>query len=172
MTRAIWASVVLAAATGCGGGTSPAPTVAEKAPTAPAEGTKYLLAAEPAGVKGVIDARKAVKDGDAVTLVGRIGGSEKPFVEGRAVFTIVDPSLEPCAEKGCPTPWDYCCSTDELPTATATVKLAEADGKAVASDARKLLGLKELQTVVVTGTAKRDDAGNLTVLATGLFVRK
>jgi len=32
--------------------------------------------------------------------------------------------------------------------------------------------VKELQTVVVQGIAKRDEAGNLTVQATGLYVRK
>jgi hypothetical protein len=33
------------------------------------------------------------------------------------------------------------------------------------------LGAKELSTVVVKGKAKRDDAGNLTVLASGVYVR-
>ena len=32
--------------------------------------------------------------------------------------------------------------------------------------------LQELQTVVVQGRAKRDDKGNLTILATGIFVRE
>ena len=39
-------------------------------------------------------------------------------------------------------------------------------------DARKLLDVKELSTVVVQGKAQRDDAGNLTVLATGVYVKK
>ena len=37
--------------------------------------------------------------------------------------------------------------------------------------ARKLLNLKELQTVVVKGKVKRDEAGNFTMLASGVFVR-
>ncbi len=52
------------------------------------------------------------------------------------------------------------------------VKVVDTSGKTVATDARKLLGLKELQTVVVRGKAKRDEIGNLTVLADGIFVRK
>ena len=44
-------------------------------------------------------------------------------------------------------------------------------GKLIATDARDLLGVKELQTVVVQGKAKRDDKGNLTVMATGVFVK-
>jgi hypothetical protein len=40
------------------------------------------------------------------------------------------------------------------------------------SDARDLLNVKENELVVVSGRAKRDDAGNLTVLATGVYVRR
>ena len=39
------------------------------------------------------------------------------------------------------------------------------------ADARELLNVKELTTVVVTGKAQRDDAGNLTILATGVYVK-
>ena len=38
--------------------------------------------------------------------------------------------------------------------------------------ARQLLDVKELSTVVVAGKAQRDDAGNLTVLASGVYVKK
>ena len=61
---------------------------------------------------------------------------------------------------------------NQLPGATAVVKFVDADGKIIKEDARKLLGLTELQTVVVRGAAERDDEGNLTILADGLFVRK
>lgn len=39
------------------------------------------------------------------------------------------------------------------------------------ADARKLLNVKELSTVVVKGEAQRDEAGNLTVLASGVYVK-
>ena len=74
------------------------------------EGTKYLLSSEPDGGMGVIKARKEAKDKDEVVIVGRIGGSVKPWVEGRAAFSIVDASLKSCADIGsdnCPTPWDF-----------------------------------------------------------------
>jgi hypothetical protein len=51
------------------------------------------------------------------------------------------------------------------------VQVVDSSGKPLAGDARQLLGLKELQTVVVHGKAQRDEAGNLTVLAEGVFVR-
>jgi hypothetical protein len=144
---------------------------AETGPTAAAN-SPYRLAAEPAGAKGVKLARKEAKDAEEVTLVGRIGGDAKPWVEGQAAFLIVDSALEPCKDdEGCPTPWDYCCSMDLLPESKAMIKVVDGSGKTVATDARQLLGVKELQTVVVHGRAKRDEGGNLTVLADGIFVR-
>jgi len=139
------------------------------------EAAKYLLSAEPASAQAVAAAKKEVKDGDDVTLIGRIGGSESPFVSGRASFTIVDTGLVPCSERPgdtCATPWDYCCDTDQLPASTASVKVVDDAGKTLAIDAKSGLGLKELQTVVVKGKAKRDEAGNLSVSASGIFVKK
>jgi hypothetical protein len=109
-----------------------------------------------------------------LTLVGRIGGDVNPWIEGQAAFLVVDSALKPCNEKdddGCKTPWDYCCDVNDLPAHRAMVKVVDASGKTVATDAKKLLGIKELQTVVIHGRAKRDEAGNLTVLADGVFVR-
>lgn len=135
----------------------------------------FLLSAEPTGALSVVAARRDIRDGDEIVLVGRIGGSEVPWVEGRAAFTIVDESLKPCNEKAddaCKTPWDYCCDLDVLPQSTATVKFVDAGGKLLSPDARTLFGLNELQTVVVRGKAKRDAEGNLTVLASGLYARR
>src|SRR4051812_42869132 len=78
-------------------------------PAAQAEGKKYLLASEPAKVKSIIEVRKGAKDGDEVVVAGQVGGSDKPFTEGRASFLLVDESLK--AESTCDCPWDFC----ELP---------------------------------------------------------
>ena len=75
------------------------------------DGAKYLLAAEPEGATDVIKLREEAQDQDEVVIVGRIGGSENPWIDGRAAFSIVDTSLESCADCGsddCPKPWDYC----------------------------------------------------------------
>ena len=154
---------------GCGSGAKAPP--AASGPSA--EGAKYVLAAEPADAKGVKELKADAKDGDEIVIEGRIGGDEKPWNDGQAAVMVVDKSLNPCsAEEGCPTPWDYCCSLNELPSCKALVKIVDADGKTVASDAKTLLGVKELTTVVIKGKAKKDEAGNLTVLASGVFVRK
>ena len=63
------------------------------------------------------------------------------------------------------------CELGDLPTSKALVKIVDDQGRTVAVDSRKLLGVKELQTVVSRGKAKRDEAGNLTILASGVFVR-
>jgi hypothetical protein len=140
-----------------------------------AEGWKYLLTSEPANPLGVLDARKQTKDGDDVAVVGRIGGRKDPWGSGQASFSIVDAAFPSCNEKEgdtCDTPWDFCCADPkELLAGMATIKVVDDKGDTVQTPARELLGVKQLQTVVAHGKAKRDDKGNLTVLATGLYVR-
>ena len=86
--------------------------LALESPSAPhVDGAKFLLAAEPEGAADVIKVREVAGDQDNVIIVGRIGGSENPWVDGRAAFSIVDRSLKSCVECGshdCPKPWDYC----------------------------------------------------------------
>lgn len=134
----------------------------------------YVVESEPAGAVGVGSAREGAQDDEPVVVVGRIGGSTEPFVDGMAAFTIVDPNLAYCADdEGCPTPWDYCCTpVEQITKNSATVKFVDASGAPLAEDARKLLGVKELSEVVVQGKADRDDAGNLVVLAEKVYVRK
>ena len=158
--------------TGC---SQDAETTSPTDSTPSVDGSRFLLSDEPDGAGEVIRVRETAKDGDDVVLVGRIGGSEDPWISGRAAFSIVDNSLRACSdipEDKCPIPWDYCCETHKLPTSTALIKVVDADGKLVKSDAKSLLGVEELSTVVVQGKARRDEAGNLTVLATGVYVKK
>ena len=136
---------------------------------------RYLLKAEPEEVLDVIAARESSKNNDEVVVIGRIGGDLKPFVDSMAAFQIVDNSLVACSENepcSCPTPWDYCCETDKLPGAMAFVRFNDEQGNVQMVSAKSLFSVKELSTVVVKGVAKRDDAGNLTIFADGIYVRK
>ena len=142
-----------------------------------AEASSFVLTEEPEGGLDVAAARKTVAHGDEIVVVGRIGGSTRPWVEGTAAFDIVDSSLLACSDEkpegescSCPTPWDYCCESDKLPDAMVSVRFVDPEGSVVKHDARELFGLKELQTVVVRGTARRVE-GNLTILANGIYVR-
>jgi hypothetical protein len=137
-------------------------------------GEAYLLTSEPEGAKTVLEARETARDEDEIVVLGRIGGSVDPWIAGRAAFSIVDPSLKACSDipgDTCQTPWDYCCDPN-LAAGTALVKVVDASGNVVKAAAKDLLEVKELDTVVVRGKAQRDDEGNLTVLATGIFVQK
>lgn len=143
--------------------------------TSSVDGSIYVLDEEPVGAADVKAARADAKDADEVVVLGKIGGSTNPWIEGNAAFTIVDLSLKSCADRegdNCPKPWDYCCeSGEDLKAGTVLVKVVDDSGETVPEDARKLLPVKELSTVVVRGKAQRDDSGNLVVLASGVFVR-
>jgi hypothetical protein len=136
------------------------------------EGAAYKLAEEPKDAADVIATREKAETGQAVVVVGRIGGRANPWLKGAAAFTIADRSLKPCNEiegDTCKTPWDYCCEAD-LGKATALVMVVDNEGQLVKQDARELLGVKELDTVYLVGKAKRDKSGNVTVMASKLFV--
>lgn len=138
-----------------------------------ADGVKYLVSSAPAGALDVIPMRQSIDDQQEVVVIGRIGGSHNPWVDGMAAFTLVDRSLAACTDipgDKCPTPWDYCCATDKLPGATTLVKVVDDQGQVVTTSAHELLGVDELQTVVVRGKARKDDAGNITVLAEQIYV--
>jgi len=160
---------------GCQRDSSSSMTKAPSASSPSVNGENFLLTAEPDGAENVIKVREAAQDGDEVIIVGRIGGGDNPWIEGRAAFSIVDGSLQACSDISgdqCKKPWDYCCETPKLPTSTALVKVVDDNGDLVKVDARELLEVKELSTVIVKGKANRDEAGNLTVLASGVYVKK
>ncbi|MCA9160030.1 MAG: hypothetical protein KDA72_16970 [Planctomycetales bacterium] len=154
-------------------GCEPSQVASETKGGTDAPSSQFVLETEPDGALAVGEARKATQDGQDVTLVGLIGGSSEPFVDGMAAFTIVDSKVPYCAaDEGCPTPWDYCCESDAVKDNIATIKIVDESGSPVAADARELLNVKELSTIVVKGKAKRDDQGNLTVASSEVFVRQ
>jgi hypothetical protein len=168
MRTLLCSSIILAGVAGCG---TPAATPSKVA----VPDSKFVLAEAPADAKEVTAARKDANDGDEVVISGRIGGDVDPWFKDRAAFLIVDSSLVPCSERPgdtCETPWDYCCDTDVLADSKATIKFVDEAGQTVSKDARELLGVKELDRVTIRGQAKRDEAGNLTVLASGIYIKR
>ena len=134
-----------------------------------------VVRGEPSGTH-VAACKESAKQGDEVTIVGRIGGSRNPFVSDAAVFTIVDPSLKPCNAKDddhCRTPWDYCCEDrDSMKRNMATIEIAGDDGAPLALPLRGLQGLDPLATVSVTGiVTERNDQGVLVVRAKRIAVQ-
>ena len=143
-----------------------------------------LLPAEPAGALDVAEVRKRAGKGETVVLVGRVGGSVRPFVPGRAIFTLVGRGLKACSDipgDECTKPWDYCCETKEAILAnSATIQLvAPGGGKAgpLRTEIKGRTGpgggrsIRELSELVVVGTVSVAEKGALVVNATQVFVR-
>jgi hypothetical protein len=152
-------------------GAAPSQSVAA-APAASAVDKSYLLEEEPKDAVDVIATRKDSKDQEEIVVVGRIGGRVNPWAKGMAAFSIVDRTLTPCNEiegDTCKTPWDYCCEPN-VSKGTLLVTVTDKNGKVVKKDARELLGVKELDTVTLVGKVKRDKAGNVSILASKLYV--
>ena len=154
---------------GCGASSAESSAIGSDS-MAKIDGEKYLLSEEPEGAIGVIRARQKASNNDELVVVGRIGGGVAPWIDGRAAFVLVDPSSGLTADDACD---EQCnCHAEELADATTVVKVVDAQGRVLAVDARKLLGLKELEMVVVKGRAQRDQAGNLSLLASGIYIRR
>jgi len=129
-----------------------------------------VLPSEPAGARPVREVVAGAKSGDEVVLAGRVGreGSD------RAWFSLVDPGQKSCTEldDDCPTPWDFCCTpADEMARVAANVEFRDG-GALYPGSVIGVHGIDHLAEVVVTGRAEKDDHGNLTVVATGIFVKK
>lgn len=159
-------SVIIAsaiAATGCGSSPSPGSQVVD---------AKYHLTDEPADAVEILDVKDQAKDGDAVVVVGRLGGGVKPWIDGRAAFLLVDTRILPTCNEGekCDENCPSC--AEAMLSASTMVKFLGDDGKVLPIDARNLLGVKEQQTVVVRGVANRDKAGNVTIAGEKIYVRR
>jgi hypothetical protein len=139
------------------------------------DSSKYLLAEEPEDAMGVIAARESAKNGEPIVIVGRIGGSKNPWVNGRAAFTLLDASMVIVADGTDTTEGEICmddCCASERAGSTTLVKVVDDKGKVLAIDARKLLGITDDDMVVVRGSVSKDEAGNFMVLADGVHVRR
>jgi hypothetical protein len=132
---------------------------------------RYLETTEPANVIDVKVARAAASTTDQeVAVVGRVGGSTNPFVDGLAAFTLLDLSIPQCAsDPNCTV--DCAVGADELKQSIVTVKLVDEAGQLVVADARNLLPLKPNSIVVVKGAAKIDPYGNFSILTQRLSIR-
>lgn len=162
----------LVISTGCG---TSSDSLSEQSVTpVSVDASLYQLPEEPEGAMGVITARESAEDGEPLVLVGRIGGCAKPWVEGRAAFTLLDASMSVVAEGEGSADGEICtgdcCATERL-GCTTLVKVVDEQGQLVAVDSRDLFGLKESDMVVVQGNAKKDESGNFVILAKGIFIR-
>ena len=169
--RFAWASalLVVVSALGCGDDAKPGPTPSGGAVASAALPDALALAAEPAGAQPIGAIVASLNGSATVVASGRVG------VEGKdaAYFSLVDPSQKACTDMGdeCKTPWDYCCTPpDVMSKQSATVEF-RVGGQLVGTSVLGFHGLDHLKDVVVTGTAKKDSTGNVTIEASGIWVK-
>ena len=152
------------------GGSAAAPTTAATLPA------NFVLAKQPEGAKPVEAVKETAKAGEQVLIRGRIGGSVSPFVEGRAIFTLMGAGLKACSENPddhCKTPWDYCCETPEaIAKHSATIQVVDAAGAPLRTGLKSVGGMKELSEIIVQGTVKEAKDKVMIINATGVFVVK
>lgn len=159
----------IALSVGCGRVSDTTPAAA-----AAVDASLYQLTEEPDGAVGVIAARESAEDGTPLVLVGRVGGATKPWVDGRAAFTMLDASMSVVAEGESSDEAELClgdCCAANREGCTTLVKVVDEQGRLVRVDSRDLLGLKKSDMVVVQGIAQKDQAGNFVMLAKGVFIR-
>jgi hypothetical protein len=130
------------------------------------------------GAVSVTKARETAKAGESVTVRGNIGGRAVALSPKLAIAVLADEkAITPCNAipgDSCKVPWDYCCETPEkLKAATATIQVKDAKGKLVKAPLRGLGELKELSTVIVSGTVDAaSDKDVLIINATAIHVEK
>jgi hypothetical protein len=143
---------------------------AEPDATGPSQLDAFWSAAAPDGAREVLDVRSNTSQGDQVVVKGRI----QDFVDGRSFIKLADSALKSCldldgADCSCPTPWDYCCEDlAKRKTHIISVGFHDEGGRLLRESLKGFQGLDHLQTITVTGTVDKDDAGNVTVVATSL----
>ncbi len=130
------------------------------------------LSSAPASPEDPLALRAKDAKSGVVSVIGMVGGDKDVFVANRALFTLVDRSLKDCNRTGdgCTTPWDYCCEDPkDIRSASVAVEIHEG-GKLAPKSVRGFHGLDHGKTVIAQGELRRDEHGNLTLIATGLHV--
>jgi len=137
----------------------------------------YLETA-PAGAKQVSSLFDNPAAGTEVTVSGEIMGRKEPFVDGRAMFVLGDPTkMTPCNRihgDGCKTPWDACCDSGATKKKSiATIQFLDENGDVIKSSVKGFRGINELTFVTVTGTiAEGSSEENLLINASGFHAAK
>ncbi len=136
-----------------------------------------IVATPPPTARSVSELKSAPELQGTVVVHGRVGGREEPFVDGIAMFLLADAEMKSCDElhgDACETPWDYCCEPNDSRVAkTATVQIADADGKPLRIGLKDYSELAPLTNVTVVGevAAYDPDAGTLVINAKRIHVQ-
>ena len=174
-TFAILATTTLAAlgTSGCDDSTGSSGLTQAPSATIPAA---YFTRNRPEETSNLIQVKPTAQVGEEVVFLARVGGRVEPFVEGIAIFTVVDPGLDSCELMGeedhCPVPWDYCCEDKNALTAgSATIRIVGEDMLPFGHSAQGAGGLAPGRFLTVDGVvADRNDDGLFVVDAKRIWV--
>jgi hypothetical protein len=158
--------LLLVLGTGCGSTPTTAP---EEQPRPGPSPLAFLVDRQPEDSRGVFEIKKEGQNGEEVVVAGRIGGPN-PFVRGRAVFTIVDTTLEPSGVEGNANPWEFAeMDRVKLAQASLTVRVVDGNDETLLQDAREFFDLRPGQLVIVFGKLRREGGVTVSVIARSLF---
>ena len=144
-------------ALGCGkrgGESTTASTPADVLPTALA--AVFAEVSSETALRPIPELRRTAKPGDEIVFEAKVMGTEKPFVDNRALFVVGDDgTLTSCDQRHadeCATPWDNCCDDpDDLRAGTATIQVVDTDGNILHHGIKGIFGLKELSRLRIAG---------------------
>lgn len=136
----------------------------------------YLVKEAHSEVKQISELFAKPDPGTEVVVGGEVMGSMNPFIDGRAMVVLGDPTkLTPCNRRPgdtCQTPWDVCCDLSEtIKSSIATIQLVDDEGKIIKSGLKGVEGIQELSYLTVSGTiAEGSNAENLLINAKEIYV--
>jgi len=144
---------------------------------APAETVKLpadlFSATAPTDAKPLREVRASSKTGDTIAVTGYIGGREKPFTEGRALFQLVDEVNAPICVDHDGAVWDACCT----PSATiaensATIQVVDESGQTLKIGLDGQGGLAPGSVVTVMGKVRELNESIMIVDASAIHAHK
>jgi hypothetical protein len=136
----------------------------------------YYVNEVPGSAKQISEVFADPTPGKEVVLSGEVMGRMHPFVEGRGMVMLGDPTkITPCNRipgDECPTPWDNCCDDPEvLKKSIVSIQFLDEAGKVIRTGLRGYKGIKELSFLTVKGTiADGSNAENLLVTAQAFHI--
>jgi hypothetical protein len=140
--------------------------------------SEFVVEEAHAELKQISEVFAKPEPGTEVVIGGEVMGRMNPFIDGRAMVVLGDPTkLTPCNRRPgdeCTTPWDVCCDLPEvIKSSITTVQFVDDDGKIIKSSLKGFNGIKELSYLTVAGTiAEGSNAENLLINATEVHVAK
>lgn len=136
----------------------------------------YYVNEAPSDAKQISEVFADPSPGKEIVLSGEIMGRMHPFVEGRSMVMLGDPTkVTPCNRipgDECPTPWDNCCDDpDVLKKSIVSIQFVDEAGKVLRTGLRGYKGIKELSFLTVKGIiAEGSNADNLLVTAQAFHI--